>query len=82
MYDIFASTTANDDVDLATVAVASSLVKEKINRLAADLELFAGHARRTIINTDDVKLSARNNPKLVRFFCIVMFTQSHFFFNQ
>ena len=82
MYDIFASTTANDDVDLATVAVASSLVKEKINRLAADLELFAGHARRTIINTDDVKLSARNNPKLVRFFLYVMFTQSHFFFNQ
>ena len=82
MYDIFASTTANDDVDLATVAVASSLVKEKINRLAADLELFAGHARRTIINTDDVKLSARNNPKLVRFFLYCNVYSEPFFFNQ
>jgi hypothetical protein len=33
---------------------------------AQDLEMFAEHARRHVINVDDVLLCARKNPDLVR----------------
>ena len=52
-------------VDTAAVAVAAELVLEKIVRTAEDLEAFANHAKRTTINTEDVKLLVRNCPKLV-----------------
>lgn len=65
MYDIFSSATDSGVIaDVSTVAVAARLVEDKVGRLAADLEAFAGHARRSTVNTDDVKLLARNNSKL------------------
>jgi len=47
-----------------TTALVAELVIYKLERTAHDLEAFAGHAKRSTINTDDVKLMARNNPKL------------------
>ena len=46
--------------------MVAELVIYKVERIAKDLEEFAGHAKRSTINSDDVKLVARNNPKLVR----------------
>ena len=46
--------------------MVAELVIYKVERIAKDLEAFAGHAKRSTINSDDVKLVARNNPKLVR----------------
>ena len=48
------------------VATISSLAWDKVKRSAEDLELFAGHAKRSNIWADDVKLLTRRNPKLVR----------------
>ena len=66
--DIFAEAERTEPglvVDTAAVAVAAELVLEKIVRTAQDLEAFANHAKRTTINTEDVKLLVRNCPKLV-----------------
>ena len=69
VYDIFSSATDSGVIaDVSSVAVAARLVEDKVGRLAADLEAFAGHARRSTVNTDDVKLLARNNSKLVSIF--------------
>merc|ERR1712127_1076613 len=51
--------------DKKSVAVAAELLLEKIIRTAGDLEAFAQHAKRTTVQTDDLKLLARNNPMLV-----------------
>ena len=51
--------------DKKSVAVAAELLLEKIIRTAGDLEAFAHHAKRTTVQTEDLKLLARNNPKLV-----------------
>ena len=48
------------------VATISSLAWDKVKRSAEDLESFAGHAKRSNIWADDVKLLTRRNPKLVR----------------
>ena len=52
-------------VDKEAVSVAAELVLDKIIRTARDLEAFAQHAKRSTVQTDDIKLLARNNPKLV-----------------
>lgn len=46
------------------VALIAELVLDKVERVAKDLEAFAVHAKRSTINSEDVKLVARNNPRL------------------
>ena len=65
VFDIFGEVSGSDQVDKATIALASELVLEKIKGTAHDLEVFSAHAKRTTINTEDVRIVARNNPKLV-----------------
>jgi centromere protein S len=46
------------------VCMVQALARQVAGRVAGDLERFAQHARRKVINTDDVLLLARNNPTL------------------
>jgi len=48
------------------VATLSLVVVGKIERTATDLEAFAGHARRSTIQTEDVKLLTRRNTELTK----------------
>ncbi|XP_023340980.1 centromere protein S [Eurytemora carolleeae] len=64
VFDIFSEVSGSDQVDKETIALASELVLEKIKRTALDLETFSGHAKRSTINSEDVRVVARNNPKL------------------
>jgi len=47
-----------------TIATLALAVVEKVERSAEDLEAFASHAKRTTIQTEDVKLLTRRNPNL------------------
>ena len=48
-------------------AALANLVYKQTETLATDMELFAKHAKRTIIQVEDVKLCARRNPEFVSF---------------
>ncbi|XP_073969182.1 centromere protein S-like [Rhodnius prolixus] len=43
----------------------TEFIMNKMELYAEDLEAFASHARRNLINGDDVKLLFRRNPKLL-----------------
>jgi len=45
--------------------VLNQLVFETAGKLALDLEAFANHAKRKVVNVEDVLLYARNNQYLV-----------------
>lgn len=64
VFDIFSEVSGSEEVDKETIALCSSLVLEKIIRTAQDLEIFSSHAKRSTINSDDVRVAVRNNPKL------------------
>nr|XP_011725069.1 centromere protein S-like isoform X2 [Macaca nemestrina] len=49
-----------------TIAAISELTFRQCENFAKDLEMFARHAKRTTINTEDVKLLARRSNSLVR----------------
>jgi histone H3/H4 len=42
----------------------AAVVKKQMELQAKDLELFAKHAKRSVISVDDVKLCVRRNPDL------------------
>ncbi|CAG9786585.1 unnamed protein product [Diatraea saccharalis] len=44
--------------------IISELVYRKISVYGSDLEAFAKHAKRSTINSEDVKLLTRRNPSL------------------
>ena len=50
----------------AFVACLAETVSTQIEFFATDLEVFAKHAKRTVINIDDVKLLVRRNPGLTK----------------
>ena len=52
-------------VSKASVAVLSELFQGLAESTAVDLEAFAKHAKRTVIQPDDVKLCARRNESLL-----------------
>jgi len=52
------------DVDKKVIDCITNLGIQQLETLSNDLEAFAKHGKRTIVNTDDVKLLARRNPKL------------------
>ncbi|XP_012577607.1 PREDICTED: centromere protein S isoform X2 [Condylura cristata] len=47
-----------------TVAAISEVTFRQCENFAKDLEMFARHARRSTINTEDVKLLARRSSSL------------------
>ncbi|KAK4315820.1 hypothetical protein Pmani_012976 [Petrolisthes manimaculis] len=46
------------------IATLSELTSRQLQTYATDLEAFAGHAKRTVIAPDDVKLLVRRNPQM------------------
>ncbi|KAM4871983.1 centromere protein S isoform 1-T2 [Thomomys bottae] len=50
-----------------TIAAISELTFRQCENFAKDLEMFARHAKRSTINTDDVKLLARRSNSLLKF---------------
>ncbi|XP_045596493.1 centromere protein S isoform X2 [Procambarus clarkii] len=48
------------------IATLSEITCKQLETYSADLEAFANHARRAVINTDDVKLLVRRNPDLTK----------------
>ncbi|XP_012329851.3 centromere protein S [Aotus nancymaae] len=50
-----------------TIAAISELTFRQCENFAKDLEMFARHARRTTINTEDVKLLARRSDSLLKY---------------
>ncbi|KAH9499382.1 hypothetical protein Btru_003928 [Bulinus truncatus] len=60
------------EMDVTISAQVLAALSESLNRqaeyYALDLENFAKHAKRTNINTDDVKLLARRNDTLLQHF--------------
>jgi len=58
------SGSAGVEVSRETIATLALLAVEKIERSAEDLEAFAAHAKRTTIQTEDVKLLTRRNTQL------------------
>ncbi|XP_075406940.1 centromere protein S isoform X2 [Tenrec ecaudatus] len=50
-----------------TVAAISEVTFRQCENFAKDLELFARHAKRSTINTDDVKLLARRSNSLLKY---------------
>ncbi|XP_017359342.1 centromere protein S [Cebus imitator] len=50
-----------------TIAAISELTFRQCENFAKDLEMFARHARRTTINTEDVKLLARRSNSLLKY---------------
>ncbi|KAL3837383.1 hypothetical protein ACJMK2_022745 [Sinanodonta woodiana] len=48
------------------IAVITEAAWKKCEQFAFDLELFAKHAKRNTINSDDVKLLVRKSPKLLK----------------
>ncbi|CAH1239815.1 CENPS [Branchiostoma lanceolatum] len=48
------------------IAAMSEATMKKCGEFAVDLELFARHGKRTVVNADDVKLVARRNRLLER----------------
>uniref|UniRef100_A0A4X1W8K9 Centromere protein S n=1 Tax=Sus scrofa TaxID=9823 RepID=A0A4X1W8K9_PIG len=49
-----------------TIAAISEVTFRQCENFAKDLEMFARHAKRSTINTEDVKLLARRSNSLVR----------------
>lgn len=47
------------------IATLTETAFKECEALSTDLELFAKHAKRTTVNTDDVKLYCRRNPDLL-----------------
>ncbi|XP_053609527.1 centromere protein S-like [Plodia interpunctella] len=52
------------DITKSAMEIVSELVYKKLIIYGTDLEAFAKHAKRTVINADDVKLLVRRNPSL------------------
>uniref|UniRef100_A0A8C6RUU2 Centromere protein S n=2 Tax=Nannospalax galili TaxID=1026970 RepID=A0A8C6RUU2_NANGA len=50
-----------------TVAAISELTFRQCEMFAKDLEMFARHAKRNTISTDDVKLLARRSNSLLKY---------------
>ncbi|XP_064219321.1 centromere protein S [Aotus nancymaae] len=50
-----------------TIAAISELTFRQCENFAKDLEMFARHARRTTVNTEDVKLLARRSNSLLKY---------------
>ncbi|XP_049568807.1 centromere protein S isoform X4 [Orcinus orca] len=48
-----------------TIAAISEVTFQQCENFAKDLEMFARHAKRSTINTEDVKLLARRSNSLV-----------------
>lgn len=53
-------------VNREMMAAVTEMVYEQCRLVSHDLELFAKHAKRTTVNTDDVLLMCRRNPSLVK----------------
>ncbi|NWI50740.1 CENPS protein, partial [Calyptomena viridis] len=60
-----------DDKDVRfskqSIAAISEITFRQCEIFAKDLEMFARHAKRTTVNTEDVKLLARRSSSLLRF---------------
>ncbi|XP_059052748.1 centromere protein S-like [Achroia grisella] len=52
------------EITKPAMAIISELVYKKLTVYGSDLEAFAKHAKRTTINSEDVKLLVRRNPSL------------------
>ncbi|XP_039698201.1 centromere protein S isoform X1 [Pteropus medius] len=50
-----------------TIAAISEVTFRQCENFAKDLEMFARHAKRSTINTEDVKLLARRSNSLLRY---------------
>ncbi|MBZ3873809.1 Centromere protein S [Sciurus carolinensis] len=50
-----------------TIAAISELTFRQCENFAKDLEMFARHAKRSTINTEDVKLLARRSNSLLKY---------------
>ncbi|XP_014442007.1 centromere protein S [Tupaia chinensis] len=50
-----------------TIAAISEATFRQCENFAKDLEMFARHAKRSTINTDDVKLLARRSNSLLKY---------------
>ncbi|KAM9585224.1 centromere protein S-like [Trichechus inunguis] len=50
-----------------TIAAISEVTSRQCENFAKDLEMFARHAKRSTINTDDVKLLARRSNSLLKY---------------
>ncbi|XP_074874198.1 centromere protein S [Carettochelys insculpta] len=50
-----------------TIAAISEITFRQCETFAKDLEMFARHGKRTIINSEDVKLLARRSNSLLRY---------------
>lgn len=46
------------------IATLSEITSKQLETYSADLEAFSNHARRAVINADDVKLLVRRNTQL------------------
>ncbi|KAI8488625.1 Centromere protein S [Branchiostoma belcheri] len=53
------------------IAAMSEATMKKCGEFAVDLELFARHGKRTVVNADDVKLVARRNKALERHISLI-----------
>ncbi|CAH8588415.1 unnamed protein product [Dicrocoelium dendriticum] len=56
----------NCNIDSDVVCLATETLFRYYEVLATDLEAFAKHGRRTVINVEDVLLFVRRNPQLVK----------------
>ncbi|KAL4705907.1 hypothetical protein ACJJTC_017489 [Scirpophaga incertulas] len=52
------------EITKSAMDIISELVYKKIDVYGQDLEAFAKHAKRSTINSDDIKLLVRRNPSL------------------
>ncbi|XP_067007534.1 centromere protein S [Anabrus simplex] len=52
------------EIDKLALELAGEVIWKKVKQIAEDLELFAKHAKRSSINTDDVKVLVRRNISL------------------
>ncbi|KAM9109515.1 centromere protein S [Balaenoptera acutorostrata] len=50
-----------------TIAAISEVTFQQCENFARDLEMFARHAKRSTINTEDVKLLARRSNSLLKY---------------
>ncbi|XP_074916441.1 centromere protein S [Chelonoidis abingdonii] len=50
-----------------TIAAISEITFRQCENFAKDLEMFARHGKRTVINSEDVKLLARRSSSLLRY---------------
>ncbi|XP_045772478.1 centromere protein S-like [Maniola jurtina] len=52
------------EITTQAMAIVAELVYKKLTVYGSDLEAFAKHAKRTTINSEDVKLLVHRNPSL------------------